>query len=146
MSYFLSSCRWCVGGAAAFCAAAGVVIGIGISGLFAAEPGTDGKTAAGTTIVGKDGAPMVLIPAGPFTMGTEDVGSNWFQGNPNEFPEHTVNLKGYYIDQFEVTIARYAKFLEETGHETPPSWDDEAVTNAGDRPVVGVDWEDANAY
>jgi formylglycine-generating enzyme required for sulfatase activity len=96
--------------------------------------------------MGKDGAPMVLIPEGPFTMGTDDVGPGWHQGNPNEHPEHTVTLKSYYIDQFEVTIARYAKFLEATKYSTPPSWDDDAVMSAGDRPVVGVDWQDAKAY
>jgi hypothetical protein len=34
---------------------------------------------------GLDGAPMVLVPAGPFTMGSHD-------GFPNERPEHTVTL------------------------------------------------------
>lgn len=113
---------------------AGILIG---AGELAAQP---------ETVVGKDGAPMVLIPEGEFTMGTENVGSGWEQGNPNERPEHTVRLASYYIDQFEVTIARYARFLEETGHEAPPLWDDEAVTSAGDRPVVGVSWHDAEAY
>jgi formylglycine-generating enzyme required for sulfatase activity len=79
-------------------------------------------------------------------MGTDDVGSGWQQGNPNEHPEHIVTLKSYYIDQFEVTIARYAKFIQATNHGTPPSWDEDAVTFAGDRPMVGVNWEDANAY
>ncbi|WP_447979500.1 formylglycine-generating enzyme family protein [Candidatus Nitrospira bockiana] len=115
--------------------------------LDAAESGGGpNSNSAGTVVTGKDGAPMVLIPEGEFVMGTEDVGSNWYQGNPNEFPEHVVKLKSYYIDQFEVTIGRYAKFLEATDHAPPPSWDEEAVTTAADRPVVGVDWEDANAY
>src|SRR6476619_6676363 len=93
-----------------------------------------------------DTAPMILIAEGDFTMGTDDVGSGWQQGNPNEHAEHIVTWKSYYIDQFEVTIARYAKFIQATNHGTPPSWDEDAVTFAGDRPVVGVNWEDANAY
>jgi formylglycine-generating enzyme len=112
----------------------------------AGEPGAKPNGVQPESTVGKDGAPMLLIPEGEFTMGTDDVGTGWHQGNPNEHPEHTVTVKSYYIDQFEVTIARYAKFLEATKHSAPPSWDDEAVTSAGDRPVVGVDWEDANAY
>jgi formylglycine-generating enzyme required for sulfatase activity len=96
--------------------------------------------------MGKDGAPMVLIPEGEFVMGTENVGFGWNQGNPNERPEHPVRLHSYYIDQFEVTIERYAKFLEETKHNPPSLWDDEAVSTAGDRPVVGVTWSDADAY
>ena len=47
---------------------------------------------------------------------------------------------------FQVTIARYAKFIQATNHGMPPSWHEDAVTFAGDRPVVGVNWEDANAY
>ena len=112
----------------------------------AGEPRAKPNGVQPESAIGKDGAPMLLIPEGEFTMGTDDVGAGWHQGNANEHPEHTVTGKSYYIDQFEVTIARYAKFLEATKHSAPPSWDDEAVTSAGDRPVVGVDWEDANAY
>jgi formylglycine-generating enzyme len=114
--------------------------------LGAGQPAAVPEGVHADSVVGKDGAPMILIPDGSFTMGTDDVGSGWQQGNPNEHPEHPVTLTRYYIDQFEVTIARYAKFLEATKHSPPPSWDDDAVASAGDRPVVGVDWQDANAY
>lgn len=97
-------------------------------------------------LTGKDGAPMVLIPEGCFTMGTNNIGKEQNQGFPNEGPEHTVCLKAYYIDQFEVTIERYAKFMKETGHGPPPLWDDEAVATAGDRPVIDTSWHDAEAY
>lgn len=120
------------------------------AGVYGEGPGSpvagNGEAAGVTTVVGKDGAPMVVIPEGEFTMGTNDVGSNWHQGNPNESPQHMVKLPAYAIDQFEVTIERYAKFMDATKHEAPPLWDDEAVTSAGDRPVVGVDWADAEAY
>lgn len=95
---------------------------------------------------GTDGAPMVLIPAGCFTMGTNNIGSEQNQGFPNESPEHEVCLKDYYLDQFEVTIVRYAKFLEESKHDPPSLWDEDAVTAAADRPVVDVSWPDADAY
>jgi formylglycine-generating enzyme len=88
---------------------------------------------------GLDGAPMVLIPAGPFTMGSND-------GFPNERPEHTVTLDAYYIDQYEITLTLYRKFLEAVNHESPPTWDDEASTTVGDRPAIGVKWESAAAY
>lgn len=101
--------------------------------------GTDGQTAPVETVKGKDGAPMILIPAGPFTMGSND-------GLPNERPEHTVELDAFYIDQYEVTLALYRKFLEATQHESPPTWDDEAATTVGDRPAVGMKWADAEAY
>jgi formylglycine-generating enzyme required for sulfatase activity len=88
---------------------------------------------------GKDGAAMVLIPEGEFTMGTND-------GPNNERPEHPVWLPAYYIDQFEVSLALFAQFLKESGTPPPPTWDDEAATTVGNRPAVGLSWEQAAAY
>ena len=99
----------------------------------------DGQATVLETVKGKDGAPMVLIPAGPFTMGSND-------GLPNERPEHLVELDSYYIDQYEVTLALYRKFLDSGKYDSPPSWDDEAATTVGDRPAIGMKWADAEAY
>jgi formylglycine-generating enzyme required for sulfatase activity len=82
---------------------------------------------------------MVLIPAGPFIMGSTD-------GLPNERPEHRVTLDAFFIDQYEVTLSLYRTFLESGKHESPPTWDDEAATTAGDRPATGMKWESAAAY
>ena len=91
-------------------------------------------------IEGKDGAPMIKIPEGEFLMGAND-------GSRNERPEHTVWLDSYYIDQFEVVMERYQKFLDETNHELPPLWDDfAAVESAKDRPAVGMAWDSAKTY
>ena len=94
---------------------------------------------AGEAPVGKDGAPMAVIPKGEFVMGTNE-------GRSNERPEHKVWLPTYAIDQVEVTMSRYARFIEATGHEAPPLWDYEAVGKVGDRPAVGLTWRDAVAY
>ena len=60
-------------------------------------------------IVGdRDGAPMVLVPAGEFIMGRDD-------GDPAERPSHRVSLATYYIDQHEVTVRQYALFQKEVG-------------------------------
>ena len=128
-----------------------IVTLVGALTVGAGEPqppsGTDGTAPPAQAVpAGKDAAPMILISEGEFTMGTNDVGSGWHQGNPNESPEHKVRLGAYLMDQYEVTIERYAKFMEGAGHPAPPLWDEEAVTSAGDRPVVGVDWADAAAY
>lgn len=88
---------------------------------------------------GLDGAPMVLIPAGPFTMGSDD-------GPQNERPAHTVTIDAYSIDRYEVILSLYRKFLEEGKHDAPPTWDDEAATSVGDRPAIGMRWESAAAY
>jgi sulfatase modifying factor 1 len=102
-------------------------------------PAKNGQAPSAETVKGKDGAPMILIPAGPFTMGSND-------GPPNERPEHVVELDGYYIDEYEVTLALYRKFLESANHDSPPTWDDEAATTVGDRPAIGMKWTDADAY
>ena len=56
------------------------------------------------------GIPMVLVPAGPFVMGTEDRAGN-------ERPAHTVTLNSYYIDQFEATNTAFAEFLNAKGNQ-----------------------------
>jgi Uncharacterized conserved protein len=105
----------------------------------ALQAGQDGQQSVTEIIKGKDGAPMVLIPAGSFTMGSND-------GLPAERPEHSVILDAYFIDQYEVTLPLYATFLHETMHGTPATWDDEAVATVGDRPAIGMAWTDAAAY
>ena len=56
-------------------------------------------------IVGdRDGAPMVLVPGGTFSMGTSE-------GQPAEAPPHQVRLSTYYIDQHEVTNRQFRIFL-----------------------------------
>ncbi|MDF0675447.1 MAG: SUMF1/EgtB/PvdO family nonheme iron enzyme [Nitrospira sp.] len=95
--------------------------------------------AAVEIIKGNDGASMVLIPAGPFLMGSND-------GLPNERPEHHVTVDAYYIDQFEVTAGRYQKFVESAKRGLPPMWDDEAARTLSDLPAVGMSWPDAVAY
>jgi len=91
----------------------------------------------------KDGKIMVLIPAGPFTMGVDNPTAKG--GKVQEGPAHKVWLASYYIDKFEVTNAEYEVFARATGRIRP------RVTRARgllepDRPVVGVTWHDALAY
>lgn len=105
-----------------------VLCAMGATVVTAAEPAADVSSSS-----------MVLIPAGPFSMGSND-------GLPNERPERQVTLAAFYIDRQEITIARYAQFLEATQRKAPSTWDEDAVAAAGDRPVVGVNWFDAEAY
>ncbi|NKB81750.1 MAG: SUMF1/EgtB/PvdO family nonheme iron enzyme [Nitrospirales bacterium] len=92
-----------------------------------------------TEITSQDDASMVLVPAGKFTMGSN-------KGNEDERPPHKVELDAFYIDQYEVTTARYGKFFQTTGRNKPKYWTDTVLVRQGDRPVVGVTWHDAEAY
>lgn len=82
-------------------------------------------------ITGRDGAPMVLVPAGEFLYGED---------NRREF------LPAFYMDQYEVATKLYAKFLQTTGRKEPGYWHQVSLVSDGDRPVIGVTWHDAVAY
>jgi formylglycine-generating enzyme required for sulfatase activity len=87
-------------------------------------------------ITGKDGAPAVAVPAGNFTMGDDE-----------QSPLREIYLDAFYIDKYEVTVARYAKFLKTTGGvRAPDLWQEASLAGANEMPVVGVDWHDADAY
>jgi len=53
-------------------------------------------------------AGMSCIPAGAFVMGSDE-------GYPDERPVHTVSLREFYMDRYEVTVAEYAEFLNHRG-------------------------------
>jgi len=89
-------------------------------------------------ITGKDGAPMVLVPAGEFKMGGNEAVS--------EKPVHQVSLDAYYMDKHEVTVEQYAKFLETTKRRSPPEWKILNQPLHQKHPIVMMDWSDANAY
>ena len=87
-----------------------------------------------TRVNPKDGAEMVYVPAGAFTMGAAEF---------YNAPTHTVNLSGYWIYKNDVTVAEYKAFCQATGRAMPqaPSWGWQ-----DDNPVVDVTWDDATAY
>ncbi|MBI5136351.1 MAG: SUMF1/EgtB/PvdO family nonheme iron enzyme [Nitrospirae bacterium] len=98
---------------------------------------------------------MVRIPAGPFTMGTdeEDVDGRgaelglmvpWFD---TAHPAHPVDLAAYFIDATEVTNGAYGAFVAATGHQPPPHWQGPAPPQGLEtHPVTHVSWHDAESY
>jgi formylglycine-generating enzyme required for sulfatase activity len=107
---------------------------------------------------------MVHVPAGEFTMGSDE-------GDSDEQPVHTVYLDAFYIDKTEVTNAQFAAFVSATGYETGAEqtgcgwiydgddWDciqgvdwqhlfgpDTDLAGKDEHPVVQVSWNDAKAY
>lgn len=86
---------------------------------------------------------MVLIPAGEFTMGSD-------QGV--ERPPHQVFVEAFEIDIFEVTNEEFERFVTATGYETEADKGGESQTwrsyaeGKPKHPVVKVSWNDAEAY
>ncbi|MCB1094486.1 MAG: formylglycine-generating enzyme family protein [Verrucomicrobiae bacterium] len=58
-------------------------------------------------------AGMKWIPGGKFTMGS----SSSF-AKPDERPEHVVEVKGFWMDETEVTNAQFRAFVDATGYVT----------------------------
>ncbi len=69
---------------------------------------------ASTTVVEGE----VLVPAGPFVMGTD---SDAFAYD-NERPAHVVDLPAFHIDAAPVTNRRYLDFMEDGGYDDPHWW------------------------
>jgi formylglycine-generating enzyme required for sulfatase activity len=85
---------------------------------------------------GADGAPELIVPAGVFTMGDDE-----------DSPRREVYVDTFYIDQFEVTVQRYAKFLDATGLVgVPDEWEGVDPATHADYPAIGVSWRDADEY
>ena len=97
-----------------------------------------------------DGAAMVWVPGGIFTMGSiNGVGSFL------EHPAHQVTLSGFWMYKNEVTVAQYRAFCAATSRALPP-WPGNQNSWAGKtgwtdatlqlHPIVNVNWNDAKAY
>ena len=114
----------------------------------------------------------VLVPGGPFTMGTSTEA--W--ALDNERPAHTVDVVPFYLDTTPVTCGGYVQFIEDGGYDdprwwTPAGWKHRQKTGltaplywqrdggqwtrrvfglpepvAPDEPVLHVCWYEADAY
>ena len=104
-------------------------------------------------ITGKDGAPMVLIPAGTFMMGsTKDEVNRAItdcvkelkkdqatcEGSYTaELPQHKVRMDVFYLDKHEVTNHIFQQFVQQTSYRTTA--EKEGSTQAF---VEGTGWQD----
>ena len=99
-----------------------------------------------TKVNPKDGAKLVLIPAGEFLVGDDDM---LRYGSPFR---HTETIPGYWIYKDLVTVGMYKKFCKDTDRKMPP----EPVFPAGnhfnpdwskeDHPMVNITMDDAISY
>ncbi|MFD5560037.1 ergothioneine biosynthesis protein EgtB [Kitasatospora griseola] len=62
--------------------------------------------------------PEVLVPAGPFTMGTDT--EPW--SLDNERPAHRVDLSAFWLDTAPVSNAAYQAFIADGGYREPRWW------------------------
>lgn len=88
---------------------------------------------------------FVEVPGGAFLMGSDPAidphafDNEWW---PGARPQVTMDLAAFYVGRYEVTVAQFAAFVEETGHRTDPY----AFQAPPDHPVGAVSWPDALAY
>ncbi len=83
----------------------------------------------------------VLIPAGPFLLGSDE-------GQANQAPRHQVDLPAFEIGRYPVTVKEFATFIEDTGQVVPSlGWPGQKPAEAQEKlPVTGVTWYLALAY
>ncbi len=90
--------------------------------------------------IGKSPNAMILIPAGKFSMGSDTRLSD-------EGPKHTVTLKAFWIDKYEVTNLQYKQFIDATSRHSPKHFENRTFPNGKvDHPVTYVSWYDAKDY
>jgi iron(II)-dependent oxidoreductase len=108
-------------------------------------------TVAGEPVA--EGPEMVRVEAGTYEVG---AGADGFAYD-NERPRHAVELEAFEIDRAPVTNAAFAEFVTDTGSEPPLYWERDGdgwvTTTFGrrtpldpGRPVVHVDWHQADAF
>ena len=81
---------------------------------------------------------LVVVPAGRFRMGC--VSGRYCQDD--EQPVHEVQVGSFALGVYEVTFEEYERFARATGRDRP----NDRGWGRGGGPVIGVSWEDAQAY
>jgi formylglycine-generating enzyme required for sulfatase activity len=77
---------------------------------------------------------MVEVTAGPYEVGTSAYTDEY------HIAPITVELSSFWIDKFQTTNADYERYRQATGAPEP------TVPGEADHPVIGVTWDQAQAY
>jgi formylglycine-generating enzyme required for sulfatase activity len=124
------------------------------------KPARLAEPAAGTAIVHPiDGAVMVYVPSGEFTMGMDKdeaiklaaaLGYSDYHKIAAEewFPKRRVYVEGFFIDKYEVTVGRWNAFAAATKYTPKVSKGPEPgfQGHAELFPAVSVTWAEAQKY
>jgi formylglycine-generating enzyme required for sulfatase activity len=114
---------------------------------YPAPPGTEVKGFRPETWFLPDDALLgfVEVPGGPFLMGSDPASDPLAFDNerwPGATPRATVDLPAFYVGRYEVTVAQFGAFVDETAHRV----DAQALRAPANHPVSMVTWPDALAY
>lgn len=88
-----------------------------------------------------DGSVLIRVPAGPFTMGSEDE-----EAFPNEAPSRQVFLDEYLIGKTPVTNEQFERFCQANGWPMPAMSREWGLRSGPGAPVVHLTWQEAEAY
>ena len=116
------------------------VVAVSVVGLWFWSGVSVGETFRDSLADGGEGPLMVVLPAGRFSMGCLSNDSDCYD---DEQPVHDVTLpNNFAMAVYEVTFAEYDRYVQATGARRPvdEGW------GRGNRPVINVDWEEAQAY
>jgi formylglycine-generating enzyme required for sulfatase activity len=110
-----------------------IAVAVGVAGLLA------GVVGAAVSFRSTFREPeMVLVPAGEFTMGSNDYS--------DEKPPHKVKIaKAFEVGKYEVTFDEWQACVDDSGCTSNKAPDDRGW-GRGRRPVINVSWEDAKEY
>ncbi len=128
----------------------GVVILAACAATSTYTPSSTSPTLTGSVFLARnsDGAETVLIPSGSYTMGAADSDT---AALTDEKPLHAVTLSAFYIYKQEVTNSMYGNCVAAGACPAVTDLRTDLTDYASgaefaDYPVVGVDWNMADAY
>lgn len=87
----------------------------------------------------KDGTVLLYVPGGELSLGAKDLPSS-------SRPVRRVRLSPFWIGKFPVTNEQYSRFRQENAHYPEPAFWEDSRFNGPEHPVVGLSWEEAQAY
>ncbi|MCO4763796.1 MAG: SUMF1/EgtB/PvdO family nonheme iron enzyme [Myxococcales bacterium] len=98
------------------------------------------------TLTESKGRKMTLVPDGGFWMGCN--GTKDTKCAVSEKPQHLVDVSGYWLDVYEVTVAHYTACVTAGKCQTPgtAAGCTYNAANKGQHPVNCVSWDQARAY